>query len=63
MKSFYFSSIEIMLIIFFILLVFIEYYLILLGFIYIALFDGIIAFLIGIYTLKIVIKKIKINRR
>jgi len=63
MKSFNFSSIEIVLIFFFILLVFIEYYLISLGLIYIALFDGIIAFLIGIYTLKLVIKKIKINRR
>ncbi len=49
---------EILLFVFFILLVILEVYLIQLNLLYIALVDGIIAFLLGIYLLRLIIKKI-----
>jgi hypothetical protein len=52
---------EIILIIFFIILVIIEGYLIQFNLLYIALFDGLIAFLLGLYLLRVIIKKIKLN--
>ena len=63
MNNFYLFTKEIVLIFLFFLLVIIEYNLIIFGFIYLALFDGFIAFFIGIYTLKLFIKKIRMNRR
>ena len=49
---------EILLFVFFILLVILEVYLIQLNLLYIALVDGIIAFLLGKYLLRLIIKKI-----
>lgn len=49
---------EIQLFGFFILLVILELYLIQLNLLYIALVDGFIAFLLGIYLLRLIIKKI-----
>jgi hypothetical protein len=53
---------EIILLLIFISIVYIEFYLINIDLIYYALLDGIIAFFIGIYILKSFIKKIKINQ-
>ena len=49
---------EILLFGFFILLVILEVYLIQLNLLYIALVDGVIAFLLGLYLLRLIIKKI-----
>ena len=52
---------EIILILIFITIVYLEFYLISIDLLFYALIDGIIAFFIGIYILKSLIKKIKIN--
>lgn len=50
---------EIIVLFLFILLVFLEAYLIKINLSYIALFDGIFAFILGIYLLKSLMKKMK----
>jgi hypothetical protein len=59
MIKFSFSYREIIILIIFILLIYIEYYLIKLNYLYIALIDGIIAFIFGLFVLKSLIKIIK----
>ena len=52
---------EIILLIFFILIVIFEFYLIQLNLLYAALIDGIIAFIIGLYLMRSLTKKIKLK--
>jgi divalent metal cation (Fe/Co/Zn/Cd) transporter len=52
---------EIILMIIFILIVIFEFYLIQLNQLYAALIDGIIAFIIGLYLMRSLIKKIKLR--